>query len=152
MEVCDHFLEFKDFNGLMATVRLSAIVNAPLSSVALNHEQINGGLGSTPIHRLKKTLGGFTYKDDEKIPREETEDFDHGLAEKHFSARTVMSSDKNFTNYRQRCGVTHCSRVIACAQPAVCRLEKCELPCFPYVGTFLTDATFAWDGKVCWSS
>jgi hypothetical protein len=22
------------------------------------------------------------------------------------------------------------------------------LPCFPYVGTFLTDATFAWDGKV----
>jgi hypothetical protein len=29
------------------------------------------------------------------------------------------------------------------------RLEKAELPCFPYMGTFVTDAVFAWDGKVC---
>jgi hypothetical protein len=28
------------------------------------------------------------------------------------------------------------------------RLEKAELPCFPYMGTFVTDAVFAWDGKV----
>jgi hypothetical protein len=28
------------------------------------------------------------------------------------------------------------------------RLEKADLPCFPYMGLFVTDATFAWDGKV----
>jgi hypothetical protein len=32
----------------------------------------------------------------------------------------------------------------------VIRLEKADLPCFPYMGLFVTDATFAWDGKVRW--
>jgi hypothetical protein len=34
----------------------------------------------------------------------------------------------------------------------VIRLEKADLPCFPYMGLFVTDATFAWDGKVRWLS
>jgi hypothetical protein len=57
-----------------------------------------------------------------------------------------MSTDKNFTNYRQRWVRIHAECCLFLL--TMFRLERAELPCFPYMGTFVTDAVFAWDGKV----
>ena len=102
VEVCDCFLQRNDFNGLAAVY--------------------TGGLSSAPIYRLKKTTGIFTYtptpristgcsyrfdlvnryKEDEKVPRDEFESiFEQSLAEKYEAVKLAMSTDKNFTNYRQ---------------------------------------------------
>ncbi len=82
VEVCNCFLQRNDFNGLAAVY--------------------TGGLSSAPIYRLKKTTGIFTYKEDEKVPRDEFESiFDQSLAEKYEAVKLAMSTDKNFTNYRQ---------------------------------------------------
>ena len=83
VEVCNCFLQRNDFNGLAAVY--------------------TGGLSSAPIYRLKKTTGIFTYKEDEKVPRDEFESiFEQSLAEKYEAVKLAMSTDKNFTNYRQR--------------------------------------------------
>jgi hypothetical protein len=83
VEVCHCFLEWNDFNGLAAVY--------------------TGGLSSAAIYRLRKSTGIFTYKEDEKVPREEFESiFDQTLAEKYEKVKLAMSTDKNFTNYRQR--------------------------------------------------
>jgi hypothetical protein len=82
VEVCNCFLQRNDFNGLAAVY--------------------TGGLSSAPIYRLKKTTGIFTYKEDEKVPRDEFESiFEQSLAEKYEAVKLAMSTDKNFTNYRQ---------------------------------------------------
>jgi hypothetical protein len=61
-----------------------------------------GGLSSAPIYRLKKTTGIFTYKEDERVPNDLYSDiFDQSLAEKYEAVKLAMSTDKNFTNYRQ---------------------------------------------------
>jgi hypothetical protein len=83
VEVCYCFLQCNDFNGLAAVY--------------------TGGLSSTAIYRLTKSTGFFTYKEDERVPREEFESiFDHALAEKYEAVKIAMSTDKNFTSYRQR--------------------------------------------------
>lgn len=83
MEVCHCFLQCNDFNGLAAVY--------------------TGGLSSTAIYRLTKSTGFFAYKDDTRAPREEFESiFDHTLAEKYEAVKLAMSTDKNFTSYRQR--------------------------------------------------
>jgi hypothetical protein len=82
VQVCHCFLQRNDFNGLAAVY--------------------TGGLSSAPIYRLKKTTGIFTYKEDEKVPRDEFESiFEQLLAEKYEAVKLAMSTDKNFTNYRQ---------------------------------------------------
>jgi hypothetical protein len=83
VEVCHCFLQWNDFNGLAAVY--------------------TGGLSSTAIYRLTKSTGFFTYKDDTRAPRDEFESiFDHTLAEKYEAVKLAMSTDKNFTSYRQR--------------------------------------------------
>ncbi len=83
MDVCFCFLQRNDFNGLAAVY--------------------TGGLSSAAIYRLKKTTGIFTYKDDERVPRDDFEsNFDQALAEKYETVKLAMSTDKNFTSYRQR--------------------------------------------------
>ena len=89
MEVCHCFLQRNDFNGLAAAY--------------------TGGLSSAAIYRLKKTTGIFTFKDDERVPRDEFESiFDQALAEKYETVKLAMSTDKNFTSYRQRCVSSVC--------------------------------------------
>lgn len=83
MDVCFCFLQRNDFNGLAAVY--------------------TGGLSSAAIYRLKKTTGIFTYKDDERVPRDDFESiFEPALAEKYETVKLAMSTDKNFTSYRQR--------------------------------------------------